>query len=281
MSLTASRALADFLLDINREADVAGWGDPVTLLLIHTQHTDLGDAPITYVEFPLHPHDQPTRPDRLPPTLRRLTAALTDPTGRTPYQATLTAILDRILTRQPTAMLLAWAAVYHDRYRINGQPRHARRITAVGRVGRLYQITHPHAGQPVLFVIPDLPEPADPDTVHHGLAALLTTSSRHASHQARHRPTPPTPQGPDDPHAPIFIAGGPENSVMVCGVCGAHDGITHDEMPSMAGYGHDTHTRCGRCGSTETTDPVFGLHTTRSPWPTPGPSDHADGEVTP
>jgi hypothetical protein len=35
----------------------------------------------------------------------------------------------------------------------------------------------------------------------------------------------------------------------------------------MAGYGHDTSTACTRCGSSVTTDPMFGAHVTRKPWP--------------
>jgi hypothetical protein len=55
--------------------------------------------------------------------------------------------------------------------------------------------------------------------------------------------------------------------MTVCGVCGAVDEIDYQELPSMAGYGLDTCTACRRCGSCVTTDPMFGAHVTRNPWP--------------
>ncbi|WP_019030712.1 hypothetical protein [Salinispora arenicola] len=38
----------------------------------------------------------------------------------------------------------------------------------------------------------------------------------------------------------------------------------------MAGSGTDTSARCTRCGSAETTDPIFGWHATPAIWPHPG-----------
>jgi hypothetical protein len=55
--------------------------------------------------------------------------------------------------------------------------------------------------------------------------------------------------------------------MTVCTVCGAVDEITYQELPSMAGSGHDTCTACIRCGSSITTDPMFGAHVDRKPWP--------------
>lgn len=60
--------------------------------------------------------------------------------------------------------------------------------------------------------------------------------------------------------------GGPE-AMTVCTVCGAIDEIEHHELPSMVGYGFDTCTACQYCGSSVTTDPMFGAHVTRKPWP--------------
>ena len=58
-----------------------------------------------------------------------------------------------------------------------------------------------------------------------------------------------------------------EPAVTVCGVCGAVDETDSQELPSMVGSGRDTRTTCQRCGSTVTTDPMFGAHLTRTPWP--------------
>jgi len=62
---------------------------------------------------------------------------------------------------------------------------------------------------------------------------------------------------------------GPDGDQERCVVCHAVDDLDHDEMPSMVGYGHDTWTRCRRCGSTETTDPMFGIRVHPAPWPPP------------
>ena len=50
--------------------------------------------------------------------------------------------------------------------------------------------------------------------------------------------------------------------------------IDEIELPSMAGYGDDTCTTCRRCGSSVSTDPMFGAHITRKPWP-PQPADES------
>ncbi|MEU6020816.1 hypothetical protein [Micromonospora sp. NPDC047134] len=77
-----------------------------------------------------------------------------------------------------------------------------------------------------------------------------------------------------DPVEDLFITaadeGGPE--MTVCTVCGAVDEIDHIEVPSMAGYGHDTSISCTRCGSSVVTDPMFGDHVTRKPWPPHNPT---------
>ena len=64
-----------------------------------------------------------------------------------------------------------------------------------------------------------------------------------------------------DPHDPT------EPAMTVCTVCGAVDEIEYQEQPSMVGYDLDTCTSCQRCGSCVTTDPMFGAHVTRKPWP--------------
>ncbi|MFD6754902.1 hypothetical protein [Micromonospora gifhornensis] len=73
--------------------------------------------------------------------------------------------------------------------------------------------------------------------------------------------------------APALDEGGPE--MTVCTVCGAVDEIDHIEVPSMAGYGHDTSISCTRCGSSVVTDPMFGDHVTRRPWPPHSPATDA------
>ncbi|WP_262285448.1 hypothetical protein [Micromonospora sp. MA102] len=70
-----------------------------------------------------------------------------------------------------------------------------------------------------------------------------------------------------DPDEPIFTVCGPEGASIRCRVCGAVDQIVSDEVPSMAGYGEDTYTRCTRCGSVETTDPIFGWRPRPATWP--------------
>jgi hypothetical protein len=55
--------------------------------------------------------------------------------------------------------------------------------------------------------------------------------------------------------------------VTVCTVCGAVDEIDYQELPSMTGSDVDTSTGCTRCGSRVATDPMFGAHVTRMPWP--------------
>lgn len=61
--------------------------------------------------------------------------------------------------------------------------------------------------------------------------------------------------------------GGGEPQMTVCTVCGAIDEIEYHELPSMVGYDLDTCTACLRCGSSVATDPMFGAHVTRKPWP--------------
>ncbi len=69
--------------------------------------------------------------------------------------------------------------------------------------------------------------------------------------------------------------------MLWCLTCGALDGVEYQEMPSMAGTGTDTCTRCHRCSAAETTDPVFGRRAHPVTWPPdltrparPGRSDH-------
>jgi hypothetical protein len=64
-----------------------------------------------------------------------------------------------------------------------------------------------------------------------------------------------------DPHAEDGYA------MTVCTVCGAVDEMQYHELPSMVGYGEDTCFVCIRCGSSVTTDPMFGAHVNRKPWP--------------
>ncbi|WP_433229864.1 hypothetical protein ACQP2H_30225 [Micromonospora sp. CA-248260] len=84
-----------------------------------------------------------------------------------------------------------------------------------------------------------------------------------------------------DPVEELFVTepaddgGGPE--MTVCTVCGAVDEIDHVEVPSMAGYGYDTVTSCTRCGSSIATDPMFGDHLVRKPWPPQPPTGGTTG----
>ncbi|MFC4148643.1 hypothetical protein ACFO0M_20510 [Micromonospora mangrovi] len=143
--------------------------------------------------------------------------------------------------------------------------------------------------------VPGLGHPADNDTIRRGAlredvgGALewlyllhldqrrlvvyeATVHGRWLRHSAHHL----------DPADELFITepadddgGGPE--MTVCTVCGAVDEIDHVEVPSMAGYGYDTATSCTRCGSSVATDPMFGDHVTRKPWP---PHNPTTGDAT-
>ncbi|WP_019901946.1 hypothetical protein [Salinispora arenicola] len=73
-----------------------------------------------------------------------------------------------------------------------------------------------------------------------------------------------------DPDEPVFAPSGPDGESLRCLICDAVDEVTVAEVPSMAGSGTDTSARCTRCGSAETTDPIFGWHATPAIWPHPG-----------
>ncbi|MEV4465118.1 hypothetical protein AB0J51_16005 [Micromonospora echinofusca] len=77
-----------------------------------------------------------------------------------------------------------------------------------------------------------------------------------------------------DPDEPVFSVCGSDGASIRCEICGAVDEIDADEMPSMAGYGEDTYVRCTRCGSVETTDPVFGWSAKPATWPPRSEHDH-------
>ncbi|MCX4387310.1 hypothetical protein OG777_10235 [Micromonospora peucetia] len=83
---------------------------------------------------------------------------------------------------------------------------------------------------------------------------------------------PPTPPRPD-PDEPIFNVWGPDGASIRCRICGAVDDVVFTEVPSMAGYGEDTSAHCTRCGSAETTDPIFGWRATPATWPPPPKHD--------
>lgn len=70
-----------------------------------------------------------------------------------------------------------------------------------------------------------------------------------------------------DPVEDLFTPTDHDGEYQVCTVCGAVDEIDHVQVPSMLGYGHDTATTCRRCGSSVSTDPMFGAHIDRRPWP--------------
>jgi hypothetical protein len=70
-----------------------------------------------------------------------------------------------------------------------------------------------------------------------------------------------------DTWAPVFEPDGPDGGSR-CTVCGAtgYD-IADQQVPSMAGYGHDHTTRCRVCGSSETTGPIYHWQARRAVWP--------------
>ncbi|WP_236648618.1 DUF6283 family protein [Micromonospora sicca] len=81
--------------------------------------------------------------------------------------------------------------------------------------------------------------------------------------------TRPEPWRNSEQQEPIFEVSGPDGASLRCQICGAVDEVFQNEAPSMAGYGEDTYARCTRCGSVETTDPVFGWRAKPAPWPPP------------
>ncbi|MGC4885739.1 hypothetical protein [Micromonospora sp. DT227] len=77
---------------------------------------------------------------------------------------------------------------------------------------------------------------------------------------------------------PALDKGGPDTTR--CTACGGVNDIDHFEAPSIAGYGLDTITFCNRCGSLVATNPIFGDHLVRKPWPPPAPTtDGASGNT--
>ncbi|PSK61234.1 hypothetical protein B0E53_06871 [Micromonospora sp. MH33] len=228
------------------------------------------------VEFPLR-RDDLTDSAGLPALLHRLAAGLRQPHASTPYQATLDTIVRLIRATEPDARLLAWATCYDDILTIGDAPRQVRRIDAVDTDGRLYQLTHPRGDDHPLLLIDDTPKPGDVPATYPGLTALLTATARPATSggHGAHGMTGPRrrPDGTDE--EPIFITWGPDGASLRCQVCGAVDEVVQDEMPSMAGYGDDTYLRCSRCGSVETSDPIFGWRAKPAPWPAPPQQDKA------
>ena len=277
LSFTAVHALAGCLLATDVDAEHLGWGQPPTLLLIHTRplHTASPAHALRSVEFPLRRDDLLTDPAGLPALLHRLAAGLRQPHAATPYQATLDTIVRLIRATEPDARLLAWATCYDDTRTINDAPRQARRIDAVDTDGRLYQLTHPRGDDQPLLLIDDTPDPGDVPATYPGLTALLTATAQPISSSGRgaHGLTGPRRRPDATDEEPIFITWGPDGTSLRCQVCGAVDEFVQDEMPSMAGYGDDTYIRCSRCGSAETSDPIFGWRAKPAPWPAPPQQD--------
>lgn len=277
LSFTAVHALAGCLLATDVDAEHLGWGQPPTLLLIHTRplHRASPAHAVRSVEFPLRRDDLLTDPAGLPALLHRLAAGLRQPHPATPYQATLDTIVRLIRATEPDARLLAWATCYDDTHTINKAARQARRIDAVDTDGRLYQLSYPRGDDQPLLLIDDTPDPSDVPATYPGLTALLTATAQKASSgdHGTHGKAGPLrrPDGTDE--EPIFITWGPDGTSLRCQVCGAVDAFVQDEMPSMAGYGEDTYIRCSRCGSAETSDPIFGWSAKPAPWPAPEQQD--------
>ncbi|MEU5726849.1 hypothetical protein ABZ783_34235 [Micromonospora sp. NPDC047738] len=277
LSFTAVHALAGCLLATDVDAEHLGWGQLPTLLLIHTRplHTASPAHALRSVEFPLRRGDLLADPAGLPALLHRLAAGLRQRHASTPYQATLDTIVRLIRATEPDARLLAWATCYSDIRTIDGGPRQARRIDAVDADGRLYQLTHPRGDDHPLLLIDDIPDPGDVPATYPGLTALLTATAQPASSSgARGHGMTGRRRRPDaTDEEPIFITWGPDGTSLRCRVCGAVDEFVQDEMPSMAGFGEDTYIRCSRCGSVETSDPIFGWRAKPAPWPAPPQQD--------
>ncbi|MFG2058579.1 hypothetical protein ACGFI9_31595 [Micromonospora sp. NPDC048930] len=276
LSSNTVRTLTDCLIAADADAEQMGWGQPPTLLLVHDWL--LTTRPkrrrkMRSLEFPLHPDDLLANPAGLPALLHRLAAGLTNPIETTPYQATLDTIISRIRATTPDARLVAWAACYDDIHTNGGQPRQARRVDAVDADGRVYQLTHLRGEDHPRVRVDDPPDPGDIPATYPGLVALLAATVHHVeTRTAGGTPGPRRSRLRTEPEEPIFGVCGPDGASIRCRICGAVDEIASDEMPSMAGYGQDTYTKCTRCGSVETTDPIFGWRAQPAIWPpTPEP----------
>ncbi len=273
LSSNAVRTLTDCLIAADADADQMGWGQPPTLLLVHDwllRSRPRRRRAMRSLEFPLHPDDTLADPAGLPTLLHRLAAGLINPSVPTPYRATLDTIITQVRATRPDARLVAWAACYDDIHIPGGQPRQARRVDAVDTDGRVYQLTHLRGEDHPLVLVDDTPDPNDIPATYPGLVALLAATTRY-THTADHGESPAAPR--PDPDEPVFGVCGPDGASIRCLICGAVDEIDSDEMPSMAGYGQDTYTRCTRCGSAETTDPIFGWRAKPATWPHPPTND--------
>ncbi|MET7968770.1 hypothetical protein [Micromonospora sp. NPDC005305] len=270
LSFTAIHALSECLLAAHAEADLTGWGNAPTLLLIHDQTVD-STGPVhrrsmRSIEFPLHPDHRHTDSAALPDVLHRLAADLDQSLGAAlGYRATLEAIVTLIRRSTPDARLHAWAALYTDP---GGDTSLVRRVEAVDTDGRLYQVTQARGEDQPLLTTTDHPVPDSAPATWQGLAALLAATLRHtATSPPAGAPATSAASRPASDEEPIFSSWGPDGASMRCRVCGAVDEVVQDEVPSMAGYGEDTYTRCTRCGSVETSDPIFGWRAKPAAWP--------------
>ncbi|MEV6374831.1 hypothetical protein [Micromonospora musae] len=219
------------------------------------------------MEFPLHPHNALTDAAGQLALLHHIASEL-DRSG-TPYQATLAAIVDLLRVAMPNVRLLAWAACYRDLQPVDQRLRQARRIDAVDIDGRFYQLTRLHGEYHPVVLVDDTPDPNNTPPTYRGLVALLAAAVRFIQARTRARlPMTSTEHRPrSGPDEPIFVACGPDGAFLRCRICAAVDEVTVTELPSMAGYGEDTDVRCTRCGSTETTDPIFGWRATPAAGP--------------
>ncbi|MGS2618066.1 hypothetical protein ACVCAH_26605 [Micromonospora sp. LZ34] len=183
LSFATVHTLAGCLLAANEDANILGWGQPATLLLIHDRPLDTTEPvrEMRSVEFPLQRGDLLTDPAGLPALLHRLAAGLDQPDTPTPYQATLHTIIRLIRATSPDARLLAWAACYDDILTADGQPRQARRVDAADTDGRHYEVTHLRGEDHPLLAVDDTPDPAGIPATYPGLVALLAATARFAT----------------------------------------------------------------------------------------------------
>ncbi|MEU5565536.1 hypothetical protein [Micromonospora musae] len=275
LSFPDVHALTSCLAAADADADLRGWGQPVTLLLIYDRSPAVHEAQreIRSLEFPLHPHNALTDAAGQPALLHHIAGELDG--LATPYQATLAAIVDLLRAATPTVRLLAWAACYRDLQPVDQRLRQARRIDAVDVDGRFYQLTRLLGEDHPVVLVDDTPDPNITPPTYRGLVALLAAAVRctQTRTRARLRMTS-TERGPrSGPDEPIFVVCGPDGAFLRCRICAAVDEVTVTELPSMAGYGEDTDIRCTRCGSAKITDPIFGWRAKPATWPPPPQHD--------
>ncbi|PZG09666.1 hypothetical protein C1I95_28770 [Micromonospora craterilacus] len=187
LSFDAVHALAGSLVAAETDAHTAGWRQPATVLLIHSQ--PLLDAALQQrpaprsLHFPLRRDEPRANMAGLPTLLSSLAVGIGSPD--TPYRATLNAIGQQIRRTEPDARLMAWAACYEDIHTISGHSQRVRCVDAADVDGRAYRITRLHGEDHPQTLVDDHPDPDHTPATYPGLVALVTATASFITTPAR------------------------------------------------------------------------------------------------